>query len=166
MRKGLDFFSVRKTSIDDKISEAQKKMNIVFPPQYKNFLSTYDQGEEALNREKVYKSEYNRWEIAGSVIFKIKHNRPISVYYFFDLEQVMSSWLNIDQYEETGTVERILNIGMLSSDPNGGLYVGFGHRNADKVYRVNWDLGENRFSIVASTIWEFIEGLEQSYGNT
>lgn len=166
MRKGIDFFSIRDSAIDERIYEAEKKMKLVFPPLYKEFLLKYIQGEGALNREMTYKREYDRWEIAGSVVYKNDTDRPISVYYFFDLDQLVNTWESIDKYEETGTQENIINIGMLSSDPNGGLYVGYGKHNIDKIYRVNWDLGQERFSIIASSIWEFVEGLEEDYSNS
>ncbi|MES1182142.1 MAG: SMI1/KNR4 family protein, partial [Flavobacterium sp.] len=65
MRKGLDFFTPRTGSVEDSLLKVEKAIGFKLPPAYTSFLLKYAHGESGLNREMIFKNEYNRWEIAG-----------------------------------------------------------------------------------------------------
>jgi hypothetical protein len=57
----------------------------------------------------------------------------------------------------------LLGIASLGYPNNGGLYIGYGDKNKDEIWRVYWDGDEDgdRYVKVCDNVFEFIKGLIQ-----
>lgn len=165
MRTGKDFLITQSKSLEKDVEELENKLEFKLPKLYREFLLNYELGEDKLLLEEFYVKQYQRTEMVGPASFRSTDNKVhVSIDWFFDISEVYRFWNSSDKYEETG-MKKLLPIAVLCNHPNGGLYVGFGDDNKDKIYLVRWDGGENWLTLVTDSINLLVDGLFQEYDN-
>jgi hypothetical protein len=159
MKTGRALLIRRKDSLDREIPEIENAIGKKLPPEYKAFITDYEQGGSGLDMEREYRADIDYHDITGPASYSKGLKKEIIIDHFYDPEELISTWESIDHDEETGK-KGLLKIADLGSDPNGGLYVGVAKDNKDEIYRVNWEM-DNMFERITGSIWDFIEGLKQ-----
>lgn len=147
-----------KSSMDRNLSTT---LGFELPESYQVFVSMYLLGPETMCCEKKYRKDINDYDILGPIAYS-KHNprEEVHINYFLNEEELLQNWEDYDRYETTGA-RNLIQIAYLSSDPNGGLYLGYGEKNNGEIWVVNWDRDKDRFLKVCDTLEEFIADLEQ-----
>ncbi len=126
------------------------------------FCKTYELGADALIVERVYREDIDYNEMVGPIGYYHTPREEVFLNHFLTIQEVILTWKLEDKDEETGK-NNLLKIAHLSSDPNGGLYIGIGKNNKDNIYVVNWDRDEKKFMKVCDSLSSFISSLVQCY---
>ena len=156
-----ELLNLRHNYIDKEIESLMTEINVQLPKTFQQFLTKYKLGKDCLNYKRYYREDIDDYDIIGPIGFiDSRNNDEILINYFLDLDEIKSSWIEYDRLEETGK-RNLLQFAYLSSDPNGGLYIGIGQQNQGEIWVVNWDRGDNRFLKVCDDFQELLSKLKQ-----
>ncbi len=156
-----EYLNLRNCDVTHEIEILQEDLQLPISEQYKAFLSKYQLGPNSLNHKRRYREDIDYYDIIGPIGFiDRERNEEIFIDCFLEIEEIRTNWFEIDRFEKTG-IRNLMQIAYLSSDPNGGLYIGTGRVNSGQIWVVNWDRGENCFLKICDDFNELISSLEQ-----